>query len=197
MYRIIVRVSRGWVGVANNKNFSITRKVRIYVDYFKLIFLVVQSKIFPKLTNRSVDKKFFISSFGFTVYYSNIYALLFMFNEIFCDTEYPAFFNLKTYVDLGANIGIPILWYHFFNPKMAIYAFEPDEINFRLLEKNIKENHIGNCFLFKKAVSNTNGKIKFYRILDNIQNLDSGLKLNQKLPHEVFQVETEKIVIFN
>jgi FkbM family methyltransferase len=193
MYRIIVRVSRGLVGIASSKNFSIVKKLRIYVDYFKLIFLVAESKVSFRLTNPSVDKKFFISSFDFKVYYSNIYTLFFMFNEIFCDSEYPAFFNLETYVDLGANIGIPIFWYHFFNPKMRTYAFEPDEINFRLLEKNIKENHIENCFLFKKAVSNVNGKIKFYRILDNIQSLDSGLKLNQKLPHEVLQVESKKL----
>jgi len=191
--RVFYHVTRGLIGIANNENFSITKKIILYTDYFKLIALAIQATISPQLTNYSIDKKFRINSFGLTVYYPNIYAFFFLFNEIFCNSEYPALFNMKTYIDLGANIGISLLWYHLFNPNMTAYAFEPDEINYRFLKKNIKENCIENCFLFKKAISNNINKVKFYRILDNIQNLDSGLKLNQKLPHEVFQVKTAKL----
>ena len=45
----------------------------------------------------------------------------------------------------------------------------------------------------KKATSKKAGTSQFYRILDRIQNLDSGLSLNQKLPYEKFMVQTVKL----
>ncbi|HEX7041975.1 MAG TPA: FkbM family methyltransferase, partial [Patescibacteria group bacterium] len=128
-----------------------------------------------------------------TIFYPNIYSFFFLFNEIFCKAEYPSIKMLNNYIDLGANIGMSIIWYNLFNPSAKIYAYEPDPICYKYLKKTLKINHIANVSIFKKAVSNRTGKVKFFRILDNIQQLDSGLTLNQSLPHKVYVIKTQKL----
>lgn len=71
-------------------------------------------------------------------------------------------------VDIGANIGYYTLY---FAKKVTdqghIYAFEPDPINFGLLEKNIEINEYKNITAVNKAVSNKNEKIKLYICEEN------------------------------
>ena len=60
-------------------------------------------------------------------------------------------------LDIGANIG----YYTILFSKLGkeVHAFEPDETNFSILQKNIKANNLTNVISNKKAVSNKNGTI--------------------------------------
>jgi FkbM family methyltransferase len=71
-------------------------------------------------------------------------------------------------VDIGANIGYYTLY---FAKKVSsqghIYAFEPDPVNFELLEKNIEINGYKNITAVNKALSNKNEKLKLYICEEN------------------------------
>lgn len=187
MFKVLHYILNGLRGILFNKDLRIETKLLLYYDYVRLVFHLITKQ------NRQLPGKFFFKAFNYTIDYENVFSFFFIVNEIFCTGEYVIYTKLKNFIDLGANIGLASLWYHFFNPKANIYCFEPDKENFRYLQKNMKQNHIRNCFLYNCAVSNKVGSAKFYRILDNIQNLDSGLKLNLNLPHTTYPVKLQKV----
>lgn len=186
MLKIIRYTTRGLLGVLINSNLSTKNKILLYIDYVRLISHII-------LSDHTKPGHFYFYSFRYNISYENIFSLFFIVNEIFCTGEYKVYNNLKSFIDLGSNIGIAVLWYHWFNPKMKIYCYEPDRQNFRYLHENMKQNGIRNCHLYNAAVSNKIGFAKFYQIIDNIQNLDSGLTLNLKLPHKIYKVKTQKV----
>lgn len=64
-------------------------------------------------------------------------------------------------VDAGANIGaisLPVACFK----NVQIYAFEPAQHIFKILEKNIKVNRIENIFAIRKALSDFAGITDFY-----------------------------------
>ena len=66
-------------------------------------------------------------------------------------------------VDAGANIGYyTVLLSKIVGHKGKVYAFEPDEECFNLLKRNCKENKCYNVVLINKALSEKEGKVKFY-----------------------------------
>lgn len=76
-----------------------------------------------------------------------------------------------TVIDAGANIGYyTILLSKAVGSSGKVYAFEPEAACFKLLKRNIEENSCKNVVLINKALSNKEGKIKFY-----IDEKDKGL----------------------
>jgi len=73
--------------------------------------------------------------------------------------------NGDVVVDVGANIG----YYTVLLAQKAkkVYAFEPDSINFEILEKNIKTNNLKNVVAIKAAVGSREGKLKLYKSKEN------------------------------
>ena len=55
-----------------------------------------------------------------------------------CEYHVPRDLKPKIIVDLGANIGIASIYFAHQFPDSEIFAFEPEEENFLLLEKNIQ-----------------------------------------------------------
>lgn len=55
-------------------------------------------------------------------------------------------------IDIGANIGYYTTLFSKLATNGTVYAFEPDESNFRLLEKNCCLNELANVELFNRAV---------------------------------------------
>ena len=55
-------------------------------------------------------------------------------------------------IDIGANIGYYTTLFSKLATNGTVYAFEPDESNFRLLEKNCSLNELNNVELFNYAV---------------------------------------------
>jgi FkbM family methyltransferase len=69
----------------------------------------------------------------------------------------------QTFVDIGANIGYyTLLAARQVGPTGRVYAFEPDEENFNLLQKNIQINGYQNVTLSPRAVSSQSGSAKLY-----------------------------------
>lgn len=61
-------------------------------------------------------------------------------------------------VDIGANIGYHTLnLAHLTGPTGRVYAFEPDQTNFRLLVENVNTNNYQNVVCVRSAVSDKNG----------------------------------------
>ena len=79
-------------------------------------------------------------------------------------------------IDIGANIGF---WSVFCAKQTTgtVYAFEPDAANLRLLEANLKINHIKNVKVSNKACANEKSVLKLYLSPSNFgdhQLFDSG-----------------------
>lgn len=64
-------------------------------------------------------------------------------------------------IDCGANIGLSVIYLKRLFPQATIIAFEPDDTNFSLLEKNIKAFSLNNVELRKEAVWKENTKLNF------------------------------------
>ena len=81
-----------------------------------------------------------------------------------------------TIVDIGANIGFyTILFAELVGENGKVYAFEPENINFKRLKKNVSKYN--NVFIENAAVGKESGNIKLYHSKDlNVdhQTYDSG-----------------------
>lgn len=66
-------------------------------------------------------------------------------------------------VDIGANVGyFTLIASQLVGSEGRVYAFEPDPVTFRFLERNVALASAGNVVLERKAVSNENGKTKLF-----------------------------------
>ena len=75
-----------------------------------------------------------------------------------------------TVVDLGAHVGYyTIIAAKLIGEEGRVYAFEPEANNFNSLSRNVEINNLTNVILIQKAVSDKNGKERFY-----IDAFDSG-----------------------
>lgn len=86
---------------------------------------------------------------------------LFAINDVFLVDSYET--GSKTpanILDLGANIGLSILWFRLKYPDAHIVAYEPGTAAFTLLQKNFgNDSHVT---LHKKAVAGERGEMTFY-----------------------------------
>lgn len=82
-----------------------------------------------------------------------------VFYEVFVEHAYtPEGFGLSTadtVIDIGAHIGIFSLYAA--SKVKKVYAFEPVQANFHLLQENVKMNHCDNVVAVRAAVSDTIG----------------------------------------
>jgi FkbM family methyltransferase len=66
-------------------------------------------------------------------------------------------------LDIGAHIGYyTLLFSSLVGESGKVFAFEPDQANFRVLEKNVAINRLSNVTLVQNAVSNLNGIAQLY-----------------------------------
>lgn len=188
--KIVSNIFLGLNGIFFNKYLNIRKKYFLFFDYVRLLLILICVYFFKKKVT-SVK----IHSFNYKIFFKNYITFFYTFNEIFCKCVYRPI-KISTFFDLGANIGLSILWYKFFNPQLKIVAFEPDRYSFKYLIKNLETNGITNTKLYNLALSNEKGETNFYAIIDDIQNLDSGLTLNQNLPYETYKVSTNRLSSF-
>jgi len=67
------------------------------------------------------------------------------------------------FIDIGANVGIyTLLAARITGTQGRVYAFEPEEENFRTLRENVKRNNLHTVLCVQKALSNTEGTMTFY-----------------------------------
>lgn len=83
-----------------------------------------------------------------------------VFNQVILQKEYQPVVDLlkqnnlsgNKIIDAGANIGLTSLYFKSVFPESEIYAIEPNKDNFKILAKNIKDNHLKKIRLTDKAI---------------------------------------------
>jgi FkbM family methyltransferase len=99
---------------------------------------------------------------GNSVFFYNPQELIHGLREIFVEKIYRVSLPDNPYIiDCGANIGLSVLYFKNLFPDAEILAFEPDERNFFLLEKNIRSFNLSNIGLRKEAVWNEDTWLNF------------------------------------
>ena len=80
-------------------------------------------------------------------------------------TLYNSFNNINNIIDVGANFGYHTL---LFSTEVTqnVFAFEPQAQNFKLLEKNIKDNKLTNIIPYNLACGDVNCDIQMPFITD-------------------------------
>jgi FkbM family methyltransferase len=58
-------------------------------------------------------------------------------NEIFCRLDYRTDRDIEVVADIGANIGLSVLYFLTRNPRVRVYAYEPVPENLAKLETNL------------------------------------------------------------
>lgn len=83
-------------------------------------------------------------------------------SEIFLDELYKIDLGENPYIiDCGANIGLSVIYFKRRFPNSTILAFEPDEVNFELLQKNISIFNFKGVTIEKKAIWKENTNLYF------------------------------------
>jgi len=155
--------------------------VRRATDFLRLI-----SKATDKPTLHSSPAQIRINNFE--AHYSRhlFHGLHLMFSEMFINEEYN--FKAKTdtpfIIDCGCNIGLSILNFKMMYPHAKIIGFEPNDDCWDMLEKNIHENNLSDVTVYKKALSNKEGHIRFFYDSKNSANLGSSTVFKEGRPME-------------
>ena len=83
-------------------------------------------------------------------------------NEIFIEKIYLQALPENAFIiDCGAHIGLSVIYLKTICPSAKIIAFEPDEENYKLLQKNIESHHLKNITAKKEAVWIENTNLNF------------------------------------
>ncbi len=99
---------------------------------------------------------------GKKVYFTNAQEFLFGLKEIFIDKSYYQKLPPNpVIIDCGSNIGLSIIYIKKICPDATVIAFEPDERNFELLQKNVNSFQLSNVTLHKSAVWISNEPLQF------------------------------------
>ena len=93
--------------------------------------------------------------------YENIETFEALYNDYFLKEKYKfESFNQRPFIiDGGANIGVGCRYWKLLYPKAEVLAFEPDDKNFVLLQKNLEG--LTNIRAEKKALWSSHGVLKF------------------------------------
>lgn len=99
---------------------------------------------------------------GKPVYFTAPQELLHGLQEIFLDEIYKQELPEKSYIlDCGANIGLSVLYLKHICPTAKIIAFEPDQLNWELLQKNLAAHGLRDIEVQQAAVWKENTTLHF------------------------------------
>lgn len=95
-----------------------------------------------------------------------------VFREVFLDRDYNLLKDLIVnatlpILDIGAHIGLFSLYASALNAAVPIYAYEPDEANFRALKENLRLNHVKNVYPKNVAIAGESGTRELYISADS------------------------------
>ncbi len=164
------------------QEYDILMKLDLFKSYFKIDFFTKfdnKSIIELNILNRKIS---YFNNFIFKI------ALIFIkqeYKDFKPDNDSPLIF------DCGANVGLATIYFKKFYPNSKIFAFEPDEEIFTLLEKNIIQNSLDNVTIFNLALSDSKGvKDFFYDENRKTSNIGSGSLIEERSPKNRKNVET-------
>lgn len=117
-----------------------------------------------KILKHEEDKKLkTVELNNLKISYRRPYEVLHTYKELFEEEIYN--FKAETpvpfIIDCGANIGMSVLYFKNRYPQATVLAFEPDEDNYMLLQKNVAQNGLKNVECRKHAVWIHNDLISF------------------------------------
>jgi FkbM family methyltransferase len=136
------------------------RMGKIFHNPYREVNIGLFKKIYYKHLNPGKTRIHWL--FGKEFSYISASELLYGLKEIFVDEIYKQALPPRPYIiDCGANIGLSVIYMKRLYPDAEIIAFEPDEQNYSLLEKNIRSFDLSQVDLRKEAIWVNDGKLKF------------------------------------
>jgi FkbM family methyltransferase len=109
--------------------------------------------------------------------------------ELFQDEIYKIDLPSQPFIiDCGANIGLSVIYFKYHYPNAQVLAFEPDDLNFSLLEKNIGSYGYTNVILRKEAVWTENTYLSF----SNEGTMSS--RIDEKSPAKVKAIRIKELL---
>lgn len=147
------------------------KKRDIFLTYIRLFF----KQLFFSYHSTS-NELFHEKICGFTVYTYNRGSLWFLFREIFVRGHYAFQTTIETptIFDCGSNIGLATLFFKWLYPHSIVYAFEPDPMAFKILERNTQSNGLESVHLNNVALGKESGTITLYTQTENPTSLISS-----------------------
>ena len=70
--------------------------------------------------------------------------------------------DIRTIIDVGANIGLATLYFKWLHPRASVLCFEPNPEVLGFLEKNISRNKLANVKVFPVALGKLNGEQELF-----------------------------------
>lgn len=99
--------------------------------------------------------------------------------EIFIDRVYDQVFSENAYIlDCGAHIGLSVIYLKSICPSAHIVCFEPDAINFDLLQRNISSHHLKNVEAKNEAIWMENTRLNFIQEGDMASKIGGDSSVN-------------------
>ena len=165
---------------------------------YKLLKIINRKEIENILSAKN-KKAFSFEPFGELIFpYHNMGAVdslnLFDFDEIILFSFYwKNRNNYRNALDLGANLGLHTIIMS--KCGFNVTCYEPDPVHFKILNGNLKLNHINNVNANNKAISFENGRKEFIRVCGNTTGSHlAGAKQNPYGKLDKFQVEVDALL---
>jgi len=93
-------------------------------------------------------------------------------------------------LDIGANVGIFSVSFAKLDKSVMVYSFEPVDITYSYLVKNVLHNNIKNIKLFKVGISDKNEETEIYFIDKEL----GGASITQKIVDRPFETRNIKTI---
>jgi len=127
------------------------------------------------------------------------WALKFLFWEIFVRNEY--FFETTsikpTIIDLWANTWAWIMYFKYLYPNSIIYAFEPDELAYNILQNNVNNNNLTDVYAYNEWISDKTWEVKFYtNSSEKNWNFTMSINKNRELNWKEVIIKTKSLYEF-
>lgn len=115
------------------------------------------------LGGRPRREPFRLNVHGWSLEVPDAASFLSTYREIFHEHQFdfPWQGSPPSVLDLGANIGLSVLYFHRLHPGSRIVAVEADPALFAVLERNLKANAVRDVELIQKAAWIEDGRVEF------------------------------------
>jgi FkbM family methyltransferase len=144
-----------------------TQKIRLLVRIFKKYYPSDHLRVFRELSSlmiSNISKRYgCIFCYGNCVWYNDLIEALPTAKEIYVNQIYKRkLTDVRTIVDIGANIGLSTLWFKKAYPEASIIAVEPNTQAYEKLCRNISFNAADPVVCLHCAVAKKGGMVTLF-----------------------------------
>ena len=147
--------------IENSMLKKIKNKIRRLLDKHPEYWLgLLKGNVLTAITNKMKPIKFSVKGRQMKMRFPTYKAL---YKSIFIDQEYAFYIKATNprILDLGANVGMSILYFKTLYPNSTVTAFEADPEIFEFLKENIELNQLTGIELYNQAAWISDGKLEF------------------------------------